>query len=109
MGNQRNIVDGVFLVGAAVGDHGSDGGLATCSSRGGHSEEWRQGFEDFKLPLHLGRVFLGRTHRGPPPLAKIHGGPTAKAPNPWPSFFFLFFKGLLVFSMVGLGTVFSLT
>ena len=76
-GNQRKVIDGILVVGFAVGDDGGQGGLAAGTGGGGHGNEQRRGLQHLQQAPHflqaLARPGDARAHG----LGAVHGGAAA--------------------------------
>ena len=76
--DERKVVDGVLVVGLAVGDDGGQRGLRAGARRGGHRHEQGQALAHTQDAAHLGDglVGLGDTRAGR--LGAVHRGAAAK-------------------------------
>ena len=95
MGDQREIVDGVFVVDFLVGDDGRQGGFAAGAGGGGHGDEQRQAVHHVEQALHLVQRLTGPHNAGAHGLGAVHGGTAAEGDEPLAAVFQVEPAGLL--------------
>ncbi len=76
--NESQVVDGVFMMRRAVGDHRRDGGFGTRSGGGRHGEHRRYALEHLQRAAHLGNALTGLDNARAGGLGAVHRGAAAK-------------------------------
>ena len=72
-GNQREIVDDVFVMIFFVGDHGGQRRFTAATGGGGHGDEKRRGAAYFEESLHLEEGAVGSGDPRAESLGAVHG------------------------------------
>ena len=76
--DQGKVVDGIFVVGLAVGDNGGQRRLAAGAGGGGHRDQQRQRPHHVQQALHLCQRLVRPGDARAAGLGAVHAGPAAK-------------------------------
>ena len=78
-GDQREIVDGVFIPCLCIGDHGSQSGLTSGPGGGGDGDEKGQPFMYLQDPFHFCQRLAGLGDAGAYRFGAVHAGTAPEA------------------------------